>query len=357
MESGVGVRWVAAGVLLFAAAGASAEGQLNKGKPMDRAQGYQPLTPENPLGGNVVPVHDPAMTRRPDGMYMVWSTDVLFMRGAGFIEQRCSKDLAEWHGCGYVFEGLPDWVHERYPSSRGVWAPDVSYFGGLYHLYYAVSTLGSQHSAIGMATNTTLDAGVPGYGWKDEGVVLQSEPGDDFNAIDPNVVVATGKDGRQEAWLQYGSYWSGIYQQELDPGTGRLVGDKRYHLAQQPTDRRGALEGSAILAHGGWYYLFASVGLCCERSIDDDTYQEIVGRSHNIHGPFKDQKGKKLLQGGGTVLLSGDEHWAGPGGGSPWQDADTTLFTFHALKRSEDGAMNLWVEHVRWADDWPLLEP
>ena len=119
-------------------------------------------------------------------------------------------------------------------------------------------------------------------------------------------------------WLSYGSFWNGIFQQELDPATGKLLpGATRYHLAQQPRDRQDAVEGAAMFAHDGWYYLFASVGLCCELPIERDTYQEIVGRSRSLHGPFVAEDGGKLLQGGGTILLTGDAHWIGPGGRKP----------------------------------------
>ena len=54
------------------------------------------------------------------------------------------------------------------------WAPDIIYFNGQYYLYYAVSTFGSQVSAIGLATNPTLDPTDPDYQWTDQGPVIQS---------------------------------------------------------------------------------------------------------------------------------------------------------------------------------------
>src|ERR1035441_9278297 len=56
------------------------------------------------------------------------------------------------------------------------------------HLYYALSTFGSRNSAIGLATNPTLDPADPKYNWTDEGMVLRSfQDKDDWNAIDPNL--------------------------------------------------------------------------------------------------------------------------------------------------------------------------
>ena len=328
---------------------------------------YRALPAEDPLRGNMVPVHDPSIARGEDGTWMVFDTDVPFLQSEHFLEQRCSNDLLLWHGCGYVFNDLPPWVRASFPEVSGLWAPDISYFHGLFHLYYAVSTLGSQHSAIGLATTPSLNPRDPRYGWTDRGEVLRSARGADFNAIDANVFTeAPGSEGQQSGaktsegrvWLNYGSFWGGIFQQELDPQTGRLLpGGRRYHLAEQPSNRTGALEGAAMIRHGDWYYLFASVGLCCEIPVERDTYQEIVGRAKILHGPFVAKDGTPLLKGGGSVLLTGDEHWIGPGGGSLWTSADgaNTLMTFHALHRRENGALDLWVERVGWKDGWPVL--
>lgn len=66
-----------------------------------------------------------------------------------------------------------------------IWAPDVSLHSGKYYAYYAVSTFGSQNSAIGLATSTSMDPGT----WTDLGQVFASSTGAQFNAIDPNVVI------------------------------------------------------------------------------------------------------------------------------------------------------------------------
>ena len=50
--------------------------------------------------------------------------------------------------------GVPAWARAEVPGATGIWAPDVSYFAGAYHLYYAVSTFGSQRSVIGLVRET-----------------------------------------------------------------------------------------------------------------------------------------------------------------------------------------------------------
>jgi hypothetical protein len=51
---------------------------------------------------------------------------------------------------GSVFDKLPDWATKEFPRAGAPWAP--------YHLYYAVSSFGSNESAIGLATTQTLSA-------------------------------------------------------------------------------------------------------------------------------------------------------------------------------------------------------
>ncbi len=136
-------------------------------------------------------VHDPSRIVRCEGRY--W----LFATGMG-ISSRHSADTVTWEPGPRVFTNAPAWTAEAVPGFRGhFWAPDVIHLNGRYLLYYSVSTWGSQVSAIGLATNATLNPADPAFGWVDCGVVVQSRRGDDFNAIDPAVMLAS--DGR--LWL------------------------------------------------------------------------------------------------------------------------------------------------------------
>jgi arabinan endo-1,5-alpha-L-arabinosidase len=143
-------------------------------------------------------IHDPVMAREGDTYYV-------FSTGSRIIVI-CSKDMVTWEWCGRVFEKNPRWLTDAVPGVGDLWAPDISFFNGKWHLYYAGSTFGSNRSAIGLATNVTLDRDSPDYEWVDEGLVIRSAPGDDWNAIDPNVAF----DETGQPWLSFGSFWSGI---------------------------------------------------------------------------------------------------------------------------------------------------
>ena len=86
---------------------------------------------------------------------------------------RCSNDLLAWKLCGHVFDKIPAWIREVSPTTRELWAPDISYFQGKFHLYYAYSAFGVNTSGIALATNDTLDPKSPKYHWQDEGLVLK----------------------------------------------------------------------------------------------------------------------------------------------------------------------------------------
>src|SRR3982751_962128 len=209
------------------------------------------------LDGDITPVHDPVIIKERDTYYV-------FCTG-GTI--RSSKDLRHWTLSGRVFDKdrLPDWTRQEIPGSKGgYWAPDISFYKGTYRLYYAISTFGKNDSAIGLATNKTLDPDSPNYKWVDEGLVFRSHHDDDFNAIDPNLV--TDKEGRQ--WLNFGSFWGGIKMRRIDPVTGKLSSEDKnlYSLASRPHaphEKVDPIEAPFIVQHGSFYYLFASFDFCC----------------------------------------------------------------------------------------------
>lgn len=307
------------------------------------------------LTGSTSIVRDPSIVRQ-GGTYYSFSTDPPSPAPAGYLPVRCSVDKIAWQACGYVFGAMPQWVKRAVPLAKGLWAPDISYFGGAYHLYYAASTLNSQVSAIGYATNVTLDLTSADFKWVDRGEVLASASGDDFNAIDPNILVDTDL----TVWLTYGSYWSGIKQAKIDPLTGSLSETDRqiYSLASRPASLKKVIEGASIIHHGDYYYLFLSTGFCCEANYLDDDYEQILGRSNSVHGPFVDMSGADLRGTGGTVLLRANAAWNAPGGGSAYIDdatGDSTI-VFHAARLDESGTAHLWLKQITWQDDWPVLQ-
>lgn len=306
------------------------------------------------MTGDIAPVHDPAIIKQGD-TYYVFSTSRP-RDEAGQIPVRTSKDLISWTRAGAVFAQMPDWAKREIPKANGIWAPDISFANGEFRLYYAVSTFGSNRSAIGLATSPTLDPSAPNYRWTDKGQVLASTVANDFNAIDPAAFI--DRDG--QAWLAFGSFWTGIKMVRLDPATGlRAVDDQKiYSLARRPAP--DAIEAAFLIDHGGYYYLFASFDFCC-RGVDS-TYYTVVGRSKAVTGPYLDYDGKPMMEGYGQILLHGKldptGRWRGPGHSAILKDGDRLLIAYHAYDAQHGGIPTLRINPLGWtADGWPVARP
>jgi len=273
---------------------------------------------------------------------------------------RCSKDLVHWKACGYVFSETPAWIRQESPKTKELWAPDISYFDGKFHLYYAYSSFGVNTSGIALLTNKTLNTESPDFHWVDEGLVLRSRAEDDFNAIDPNLIL----DEKGQAWLSFGSFWSGIKMRKLDRKTGKLSGDdtKVYSLASRyrpehydpaqpglPPDYQ-AIEAPFIVHHDNYYYLFVSYDLCCRGR--KSTYHTLVGRSREVTGPYLDAAGKKMSEGGATPLLDANQKWLGPGGESILLQKEGDIMVFHAYD-AKTGFPSLQISTLTWTGGWP----
>ncbi|MEU9139659.1 arabinan endo-1,5-alpha-L-arabinosidase [Streptomyces sp. NPDC048404] len=282
-------------------------------------------------------IHDPTVIRLKSGAYVAYST-------GGVIGARLSKDRIQWDDAGNAYASQPSWWYE-YNATGDPWAPDLSYRAGRYWLYYAVSSWGTNHSAIGVATSPS---GLPGT-WTDQGKAFTSDTDDTWNAIDPAV---TGADGR--LWMTFGSYWTGIRMVELDPVTGKAVaGAPVHHLATRP-DAPYAVEGPYIVRHGRYHYLFASYDACCAGV--NSTYKIRVGRSTSVTGPYVDSAGTPMLDGGGDLLLAGHGRYLGPGGESVFQDGGEDWLAYHYYDADDNGTPKLGLNRLTWtANGWPSL--
>jgi arabinan endo-1,5-alpha-L-arabinosidase len=300
-----------------------------------------------PLRGNLG-AHDPGSIIKCKDKYY------LFLTGQG-IASKSSTDKIFWNGGPSVFAHPPNWTTNAAPGFTDTfWAPDIIYLNGRYCLYYAVSTLGSQVSGIGLVTNPTLDPSDPSYLWTDQGPVITSINGSPYNTIDPSVTL----DANGNPWLAFGSYWNGIYIVQLDPLTGLRI------APNSPTTRlayNSSIEASCIFRRGGYYYLMADWGSCC--SGVNSTYNIRMGRSTSITGPYLDRNGVNMVNNGGSLFLQGTGKFTGPGHFAILSEGGTQWFSYHYY---DAGAYAPWygaygvadfdLEPLSWtADNWPYF--
>jgi arabinan endo-1,5-alpha-L-arabinosidase len=298
-------------------------------------------------------VHDPVMAKQGDNYY-------IFCTGMG-ITVYSSKDMVNWKSEKPVFDKAPQWALDAIPGFKGhIWAPDISFHNGLYYLYYSVSAFGKNTSCIGVATNKTLDPQSKDFKWTDHGKVIQSVPGRDlWNAIDPNLAF----DDNNVPYLVFGSFWSGMKQVKLKDNLKEVAEPQEWRtISKRPRDFKvedsnpgeAAVEAPFIFKKNGYYYLFVSFDFCC-RGLESN-YKIVIGRSKTLQGPFLDKEGKRMDEGGGSILLEGNKHWNGLGHNSAYTFDGTDYLVFHAYDGTDGGKPKLKIRKMNWdSDNWPVV--
>ena len=145
-------------------------------------------------------------------------------------------------------------------------------------------------------------------------MVLRSyQDKDDWNAIDPNLVMEDEKN----VWLTWGSFWGGIKMRRLDPATGKPSStDTTMHaLSSRPRAQPigGSVEAPTIVRRGDYWYLFVSFDRCCRGA--ESTYNVVVGRVTRHHGPVRGQDRDEDDRGRRLARHRGDD--AGVAGSGP----------------------------------------
>jgi hypothetical protein len=291
-------------------------------------------------------IHDPSAVIKCGNLYYVFGT------GQG-INSKSSLDKLYWTTGPDVFSNPPSWTTNAVPGFTGdFWAPDIEYFNGQYHLYYAVSTFGSQVSAIGLATSPTLNPNDPAYQWTDQGPVIASGSSVDYNAIDPSVSF----DASSNLWMSFGSFWSGIKLIQLNPATGlrNSTNTTVYSLATDNAASGDPIEASYLYRYGSYYYLFVNWGTCCDGI--ESTYNIRVGRSANITGPYLDRNGVNMMSSGGTLFLQTTGKFIAPGQVGILNDNGNYYFGYHYLDANDGGVPTFDLEPLSWTGDgWPAF--
>lgn len=278
-------------------------------------------------------VHDPSILKEGNSWYV-------FSTGAG-VQVLKSDNGTAWYRVPQIFLSPPSWWKTYVPnqSTNDVWAPDIHLYNGKVWLFYSISSFGSNTSAIGLASATSVAAGK----WVDEGMVIRTTSANNYNAIDPNLVI----DAAGDPWLAFGSFWTGLKIVRLDKATMKPTGSIT-SIAARPSSG-GAIEAPAITYRNGYYYLFASIDSCCKGV--NSTYKIVYGRSSSVTGPYLDKNGVNMLNGGGTILDAGNAVWKGPGGQDVYGD---NVIVRHAYDANDGGKPKLLINDLKWdSSGWP----
>ena len=283
---------------------------------------------------------DPSVVQAPDGAFYAYGT-------GGTC--RKSYDLVNWEDMGIALK-RPTWNDsvrtdkegKVHPMRFSLWALDVSRVGKKYLVHYASAYWGNEtRTGLGVAEGTSPTE------FTDCGKMFCSTEIGVQNSIDPCYVKDKGK-----KYLIWGSFRR-LYM-------GRLTKDgKRIKNPSHLTQVAGtAFEGAMVYKRKGYYYLFASVGTCCEGA--KSTYHTVVGRSKKLAGPYVDRQGGRMLDNHYETVIKGNDRWKGPGHNSEIitdKEGDTWLL-YHAYDAQdpEKGRVML-LDKLLWDEEgWPYVE-
>jgi levanase/fructan beta-fructosidase len=295
-------------------------------------------TPEVPDGMYANPVMsqnmpDPTVIRDSEGTFWMYATEDI--RNVPIF---CSRDMVTWQFAGTAFSND---TRPRFEPRGGIWAPDINFIDGRWVLYYSMSVWGGEQTCgIGVATADHL-AGP----FTDHGPMFRSGDIGVRNSIDQFYIDDNGK-----KYMFWGSF-SGIYAVELsDDGLSVRPGAQKQQIAGR------AFEGVYIHRRNGYYYMFASVGSCCEGL--NSTYRLVVTRSKSLLGPYESRAGVAALDNGHDVVVGSNNRFVGNGHCSEIvsDDAGVDWIFFHGFDASlEHPTRQPLLERVDWVDGWPVI--
>jgi xylan 1,4-beta-xylosidase len=220
---------------------------------------------------------DPSIVRVGKDFYVATSTFEWFPG----VQIHQSRDLANWRLVARPLSRPSQLDMRGNPDSCGVWAPDLSYANGRFHLvftdvkrYGRTTVSGARGASLRDFHNYWVSSDRIDGIWSDP-VHLNS------SGFDP--ALFHDEDGR--SWL-LNMLWdhrpgrtrfAGIAVQEMDLADGRLKGAPRLIFEGSPL---GFTEGPHIYKREGWYYLLVAEG-GTERN-----HAVVMARSRSLFGPY-----------------------------------------------------------------------
>ncbi|MGP4097046.1 glycoside hydrolase family 43 protein [Nonomuraea sp. KM90] len=274
---------------------------------------------------------DPSILRVGDDYYLATST---FEWYPG-VRVHHSRDLVNWRPLGGILGERRLLDLSGVPDSGGVWAPDLTYANGLFHLVYSVMDTYA-HGYKDVANYLTTAPAIEGP-WSDP-VRL---PGRGFDAS-----LFHDEDGTTHLLYMVfdsrpGRGFAGI---ELRPLAGG--GEPRLIL-----DNRSITEGPHVYRVGGWYYLMVAEG--------GTGYEHRVSvlRSRSLEGPYEDDPAGPMLTAAHDPGLELQK--AGHGCLVRTQDGEWYLAHLAARPYTPRGRCVLGresaIQRVEWVDGWPRV--
>lgn len=295
--------------------------------------GANPRSIHNPILPGFNP--DPSILRVGDDYFIATSTFEWFPG----VRIHHSRDLVHWHLASRALTRVEQLDLRGDPNSGGIFAPDLSFRDGRYHLVYSdVKARGNTFTDV---HNFLVMASAVDGPWSDR-VALNS------SGFDPSLF--HDDDGR--SWLinpvrdyrQGRPMHQGIVLQEYSRETTSLVGPRTmiYTGSGRPW-----VEGPHLYRHDGCYYLVTAEG---GTGYD---HAVIVSRSRSLVGPYESDPGGPVLSSaddpGAALQRAGHASLVETVGGA-WYIAHLSSRPVRGLRFSPLGRETS-LQRVLWTDD------
>ena len=113
-------------------------------------------------------------------------------------------------------------------------------------------------------------------------------------------------------------------------------------------------EASIPIYRDGWYYLLVTHGSCCQGA--NSTYNIRMGRSRKVTGPYLDNMGIDMIEGGGKLFAASRGRHVGPGHfGLLDLGQGVQKFSLHYEADLDRGGVSvLDIRPLLWRDGWPV---
>jgi len=234
------------------------------------------MTIQNPILRGLNP--DPSIVRVGEDYYIATSTFEWFPG----VQIHHSRDLSNWRLVSRPLSRASQLDMRGNPDSCGVWAPDLSYANGRFHLLYTdVKRYG--RTTVNGDKGTSFRDFHNYWVWCDR---IDGEWSDPVHLNSSGFDPALFHDDDGHSWL-LNMLWdhrpghqrfAGVLLQEINLRTGELVGERR--LIFEGT-ALGFTEGPHLYKRGGWYHLLVAEG-GTERN-----HAVVMARSRSLFGPYE----------------------------------------------------------------------
>lgn len=287
---------------------------------------------------------DPSILRVGDDYWIATST-FEWLPGVALHH---SRDLVNWRPAGGILDETRLIDLAGRPDSGGVWAPCLSFTGGLFHLVYSDVT--NLSGAFKDVRNLVITAPSPHGPWSDPAPFPS-------HGFDPSLFHDDGPDGDGRSWALWMEWdhrpgrhpFAGILLQEWDRDRRRVTGP--LHRVFTGT-ALAHTEGPHLYRRDGWYYLLTAEGGTSWG------HAATVARSRAVTGPYEPDPAGPLLTSAGHERLPLQKAGHGslvatPGG--EWYLAHLTARPLTPLGACVLGRETA-IQRVEWTEDgWPRL--